>query len=100
MRAVVGRDRELEKIGSFLELEDEAADVLLIEGDAGIGKTTLWRVAVDEARERGYRVLSCAGAEAEAQLSFNAVRDLLGDVFDEVADELPAPQRRALSATL
>ena len=56
MSAVVGRDRELESIASFLDLAAGAPRVLLVEGDAGIGKTTLWRAGVELARERDYRV--------------------------------------------
>src|SRR5690242_15822203 len=100
MTAVVGRDRELAEIVSFLDLADGAPRVVLIEGEAGIGKTTLWRTGLDVAREAGYRVLACAGAEAETQLSFSALRDLVGPVFDEVADELPLPQRRVMAAVL
>lgn len=76
--------------------DEEPTAFLVIEGEAGPGKTTLWNAGIAEARERGYRVLACAAAGSEAQLSFTALRDLLADVFDDVADKLPAPQRRAL----
>jgi AAA ATPase domain len=98
--AVVGRDRELAEITSFLELADDAPRNLLLEGEAGIGKSTLWRSGVDLAREHGYRVLSCTAARSEAELSFTALRDLLGDVFDDVAGELSRPQRQALAVAL
>ncbi len=98
--AAVGRDRELEAIAAFLDSPEAAGRVLLLEGEAGIGKTTLWRAAVEAARARGYRVLSCAPAGSETQLSFSALRDLLADWFDAVANELPLPQRRALAVTL
>src|SRR5437870_527251 len=100
MTAVVGRDRELAEIASFLDLSNGGARVLLIEGEAGIGKTTLWRAGVDEASRLGYRVLACAGAASETQLSFTAFRDVLGDSFDDIADELPPPQRHALEVAL
>jgi DNA-binding CsgD family transcriptional regulator len=100
MGTVVGRDRELEEIAAFLDLAGGEPRALLIEGEAGIGKTTLWRAAVHEARERGYRVLACAGAESETQLSLTALRDLIGDVFEEVAHELPSPQQRAMAVIL
>jgi hypothetical protein len=56
---VVGRDRELAAIGQFLEGEDLPC-VLLIEGEAGIGKTTLWRAGIEAARELSYGVLSAS----------------------------------------
>jgi DNA-binding CsgD family transcriptional regulator len=74
--------------------------VLVIEGDPGIGKTTLWRESMRLADERGYRVLSCRPAEAESKLSFAGLADLLGSVSAEVLDDLPAPQRRALEIAL
>jgi predicted ATPase len=98
--AVVGRDRELAEIISFLDLADADPRVLLLEGDAGIGKTTLWRAGVEAAREQGYRVLACAGAAAETKLSFTALRDLVGDPFEDVAGELPPPQRHAIEIVL
>jgi DNA-binding CsgD family transcriptional regulator len=100
MATVVGRDRELEAIGSFLDAAPTAARLLLVEGEPGIGKTTLWRAGVDAARARGFLVLSCEAARSETQLALTSVRDLLADAFDEVADELPPPQRRALEVVL
>lgn len=100
MTAVVGRDRELAEIASFLDLADEAPRVLLLEGEPGIGKSTLWRGGVGIARERGYRVLSCTATRTESELSFTTLRDLLGDAFDDVAGELPPPQRHALAVAL
>jgi DNA-binding CsgD family transcriptional regulator len=100
MTAVVGRDRELAKIASFLDLADEVPRVLLLEGEAGIGKSTLWRGGVEIARDRGYRVLSCTAARSETELSFTGLRDLLVDAFDDVAGELSRPQRHALAVAL
>jgi DNA-binding CsgD family transcriptional regulator/tetratricopeptide (TPR) repeat protein len=100
MTAVVGRDRELAEIRAFLELVDGAPRVLLIRGDAGIGKTTLWRAALEEASRLGYRVLASAASGSETQLPFTTVRDLLAPAFDDIAAELPEPQRRALAVAL
>jgi AAA ATPase domain len=81
---------------SFVGLAPGGPSALLLEGTAGIGKTTLWRAAVSLARARGHRVLSCRAAESEARLSYAA----LGDLFDFRLPELPAPQQRALDAAL
>ena len=97
--AMIGRDRELEAIAALFERR-QSAPVLLIEGEAGLGKTTLLRACVEEGRARKYRVLSCAPTRSETQLSLSAVRDLIEAVFDEIAGEIPAPQRRALAVTL
>jgi DNA-binding CsgD family transcriptional regulator len=95
----VGRDRELETVSWFLD-GLESTRILLLAGEAGIGKTTLWRATVERARRCGYRILACTAAMAETQLSFTGLRDLLGEAFDDVAGELPSPQRQALAVTL
>jgi DNA-binding CsgD family transcriptional regulator len=95
--ALVGREQELERVHAFLDLE--TATRLLLEGDAGIGKTTLWTAALDDARGRGFRVLHAAPAAAERDLSFTALGDLLADLRDAIG-ALPAPQRRALRTAL
>ena len=95
---IVSRDEELAAVTLFLDGDLPAA--LVLAGEAGIGKTTVWRAAVNEARDHGYRVLVCAGTESETQLSLTAVRDLMDDVFDEVENELPAPQRRTVAVAL
>lgn len=95
---IVGRDAELQAITAWLDGMPE--NVLVIEGDPGLGKTTLWRAALDEADRRRFLTLRCSPAQSEAQLSFAALRDLLDRPFDEVADELPEPQRHALAVTL
>jgi DNA-binding CsgD family transcriptional regulator len=74
----------------------EGPSALLLEGAAGIGKTTLWQAGVAIARARGHRVLACRAAASEARLSYAA----LGDLFDFELPGLPAPQRRALDAAL
>ena len=98
--AAVGRETELRTIERFLDLADAAPHVLLLEGDAGIGKTTLWHAGVDRAKELGYVALRHAAAVSETQLAFTALRDLLDVHLDGVADDLPSPQRHALEVVL
>jgi DNA-binding CsgD family transcriptional regulator len=95
---LVGRDAELESIRAFLTRSTVGA--LLVEGEAGIGKTTLVAAAVADATARGWRVLECRPAAAEAQLPFAALADALGDAVDEVIPALPAPQGTALLGAL
>ncbi len=96
---IVGRDQELDAISSFFE-RIAPAGALLIEGGAGIGKTTLWRWGVEQARKRGWNVLTAGPAPSEARLAFAAIGDLLGGVVDTVVPRLPPPQRHALEVAL
>ena len=98
-RAVVGRERELSSLERFLDGVPEGPLGFLIEGEVGIGKTTLWKEAAAAARERSYRVL-CRPVESETQLAFSALGDLLEDVPAEPLSGLPEPQRRALEVAL
>lgn len=74
--------------------------VLVIEGEAGIGKTTLWLAAVEDAHERGFQVLSASAGQAESILAYAAVADLLFDVEPAVLTALPDVQRLALERVL
>ena len=95
---LVGRSVELQSVGAFLA--DGSSNVLLIEGAAGIGKTTVWRAGLQHARELGHRVLVTRPLEGDRARSFTGLTDLLGDAFDEAGEDLPRPQRRALEAAL
>jgi DNA-binding CsgD family transcriptional regulator len=98
--AVVGRDREYAVIRAFLDDEVPEPSVLLLEGDPGIGKTTLWRAAVAAAERSGHKVLSCAPDGSEAAISLAALADLLEPMADGGFDGLPEPQRNALEIAL
>jgi tetratricopeptide (TPR) repeat protein len=96
----VGRETETTELGAFLDELKVAAAACLLEGEAGIGKTTLWRYAVDAAAGRGYCVLTSRPVEAESQLSYSGIGDLLEESALPVLGDLPAPQARALEAAL
>jgi DNA-binding CsgD family transcriptional regulator len=94
---VVGRREERAAVERLLA---RRSGMLVLEGEAGIGKTTVWRAGVELARERSYRVLTASTAAAEGQLAHAALRDLLHDLFEDVEGALPAPQTRALAVAL
>jgi hypothetical protein len=96
--AIVGRDLELEVVATFLAAPPPAT--LLLQGPAGIGKTTVWRAGVERARADGHRVLLTRPLEVEAASSFAGLGDLLGELYDEAAGELPPPQQAALGRAL
>ena len=98
---VVAREQELASVAAFLDEPRDAPGALLLEGEAGIGKSTLWLAAVEQASERGLRVLSSRPAEAERTLAYAGLGDLLEGVLEETLPELLPPRRRALEiATL
>lgn len=97
---IVGRERELASIARFVEdLIDQPRD-LLLEGEAGIGKTVLWRAGVEAAQRAGHRVLISRPVENEIGSSYSAIGDLIGDVLDDALAEAPSLQREALEIAL
>lgn len=100
MTAVFGRDAELALADTFLDAAEDRFSVLLFEGEAGIGKTTVWREVARRAAGRGFRVLSCEPAKAESELALSGLADLLGPVPAGALAALPDPQRRALDVAL
>src|SRR3954469_12893661 len=97
---VIGRPGELQAIERFLDALADGPAVLLLEGEPGIGKTTLLRAGVERARRRDRHVLMCAASPSEARLSYAALADLLGGVGGDILDRLPEPQREALAVAL
>lgn len=96
----IGRESELGLVARFLDALPEGPSALVIRGEAGIGKTTLWNEAVASARRSSYTVASCRPTQTEAKLPYLGLGDLFTDVPDEVLSELPIPQRRALEVAL
>ncbi|HEY7043527.1 MAG TPA: AAA family ATPase, partial [Nocardioidaceae bacterium] len=100
VHGVVGREAELARLEGFLDRMVEGPTALVLEGEAGIGKTTLFDATTGAATARGYRVLAARAAQPEARLSFAAFTDLLDSVAPEVLPNLPDPQRRAVEIAL
>src|SRR3954466_10092373 len=95
---IVGRGVELQQVEALLTDPAPAARALVLTGEPGVGKTTLWEEGVRLAGERGLRVLAARPAEAEAPLPFAALGDLVGSVVDAI--ELPGPPPPALDRAL
>ena len=87
-------------LADFLAAGQRMPEALVLDGEAGIGKTTLFDATVVEAREQGFAVFSCRPVGAETAFSFAALADLVRPVLPEGLERLPSPQRRALSAAL
>ncbi|MET0454202.1 MAG: AAA family ATPase [Mycobacterium sp.] len=97
---VLSRSAERHAVGGFLAAARSAPTVLVLEGEAGIGKTTLWLDALDQAQRLGFRVLAAQATEAETVLAYSGVADLLGDLEPEAFAHLPVLQRLAVDRVL
>ena len=97
---LLGRDSEQAALRRLLDSAETGPAGLLFDGEAGIGKTALWREGIALARERGFRVLTCEAAPTETPLSFAALGDLLDEVPLSSRKRLPPPQRKALETSL
>ena len=78
---ILGREAEVQAVGRFLDGPAPAA--LILEGPAGIGKTTVRQAGLEHAHTRGRRVLVTRPSEVETAPATAGLIDLLGDVFDE-----------------
>ncbi len=95
-----GREAERAQVEQLLDRAVDGPVGIALEGAPGIGKTTVWRDAVQSAHRRGYLVLESVPSEPDMGLAFSG----LGDLFDQLDQELiaclPDPQRKALAAAL
>jgi DNA-binding CsgD family transcriptional regulator len=95
----IGRDAEFTTSCAYLSATSGAPTSLGITGDAGIGKTVLWRHLV-QTLSRSARVLSCRPAPAERPLAFSALDDLFAGVAEEVLPGLEKARRKAVEDAL
>ena len=94
------RQTEWRRVRDFVLSTRTFPAVLALQGEAGAGKSTLWRSGLRAAQEAGHRVLHTEPSAGETDMSFAGLSDLLTDVLPEVAAEIPAPQLDALEVAL
>jgi DNA-binding CsgD family transcriptional regulator len=75
---LVGRMAECAALGRVVIGARRARRVVVVEGEAGIGKTRMIEAAIDLARDAGLDVLSSRAEELEARWPFSAIADLVG----------------------
>jgi DNA-binding CsgD family transcriptional regulator len=100
VQSLVGRNQELASTVAFLERVRAGPYALLLEGEAGIGKSRVWREAVEHAFDQGFRILVAHPGGGDVKLAFAGLTDLLGGSVSELLPALPQPQRRALEIAL
>ena len=95
---LLGREREAERIDRSLDSAGAGvATALVIEGEAGIGKTALLDYAVE--RASGMTVVRIRALQSEAELAFAGLADLCRPLL-AFLDALPERQARALRSAL
>jgi DNA-binding CsgD family transcriptional regulator len=96
---IIGRDAALARLRELVDHVPLAGQVLVVTGEAGMGKTVLLAAAAARARSAGHRVLAVTGRESESRLAFAGLHQLLRPVLSGAAD-LPARQAQALTGAL
>ena len=86
----VGRDADLQAIDALLDVSGPVR-CMVVAGDPGIGKTTVWEAGSSLARNHGFLVLSARASEAETGLLFAGLAALMEDVPPEASAAVPAP---------
>lgn len=96
----LGREAELSAVSAFLDGVARWPGALVIEGDAGIGKSTVWSAGLDEVSSRPLHLLVATPAEDEADLPWCALGDVLDRIDASTVASMPGPQRRAMEIAL
>ena len=92
-----GRSTERARLDQVLEeVRGGHSAVLVIRGEAGVGKTALLRYATEQAS--GFRVAQIAGVESEMELAYAGLHQLCTPMLDELVrspslSRLPSPWR-------
>jgi DNA-binding CsgD family transcriptional regulator len=91
---LIGRRREIHQLDELLDtMRAGRSRTLVLRGEPGIGKTALLEELADRAGE--CTILRTAGVQAEMELAFAGLHQLLTPILSHLED-LPAPQRDAL----
>jgi DNA-binding CsgD family transcriptional regulator len=95
--ALRGRDDECAVLGRLLEeARAGTSGVLVLRGEAGVGKTALLEHVIESASD--FVVVRAVGVESEMELTYAALQHLCAPLLDRV-DRIPIPQRGALETT-
>jgi TolA-binding protein len=97
---VVSREVESQAVDEFLASVSSEPSALVVEGEAGIGKTTVWLAALERAQGAGFQVLSTRAVQTESVLAYTSLAALLNGLDEASFAELPPPQRLAIDRVL
>ena len=71
---LVGRDDELALLADFFASLEDLPCALVLEGEAGIGKTAVWAAGVEAAEAASYTVLASRPSESETKIAYTVLR--------------------------
>ena len=91
---LAGRRDELSVLGGLVDAVREGESrVLVVRGEAGVGKTTLLEHLAGQ--DRGCQLARAVGVQSEMELAFAGLHQLCAPMLDR-AEGLPVPQQDAL----
>src|SRR5690349_8071193 len=96
---IIGREAGLARLRGLVDPVPRAGQVLVVTGEAGMGKTVLLADAAERARSAGMRILAVTGRESESKLAFAGLHQVLRPVLSGAAG-LPGRQAQALLRAL
>jgi DNA-binding CsgD family transcriptional regulator len=97
---LIGHAVELAALTTFLASRERLPAGLVFVGEAGIGKTTLWRYGLAAAGSAGYRTVAAQATASESELGFTVLAALLQECGSDLIPELPPSQRHALEVAV
>ena len=96
---LIGRDAALARLRGLVDPVPRASQVLVVTGEAGMGKTALLADAAEPGPVRGHAGAAVTGRESESKLAFAGLHQLLRPVLSGAAG-LPGRQAQALLSAL
>ena len=97
---LAGRTHEVGLLHRFLDDLPLGPRALILEGEVGIGKTSLLDQLAATARERSWHVLAASPVASELPWEFAALADLFGRLPPDLVERLPPAQQRALGVVV
>ena len=81
--AMVGREAEQAELAAFVKTA--AGQALVLRGETGVGKSSLLAHAAAAAEQEGHTVVRAAGVEAESELPYAGLHQVLHPLLADVA---------------
>ena len=96
---MASRPIEEQALSEFLDSASSTPSALLVDGEAGIGKTTLWLARLEQARGRGFLVPTARVVAAKLVISSKTVEAILARVYRKLGITSRAELARHMTTT-